>query len=85
MDCSPPGSSACGDAPGKNTGVGCNAPHQGIFPTQGLNPGLPNWQAGSLLTEPPGKPHDVHVTVPISQTKQLRPVAVKENLSKVLS
>ena len=26
--------------PGKNTGVGCHALFQGIFPTQGLNPGL---------------------------------------------
>ena len=26
--------------PGKNTGVGCHFPHQGIFPTQGLNPDL---------------------------------------------
>ena len=25
MDCSPPGSSVCGDSPGKNTGVGCHA------------------------------------------------------------
>ena len=29
------------DSPGKNTGVGCHALLQGIFPTQGLNPGLP--------------------------------------------
>ena len=29
-----------GDSPGKNTGVGCHALLQGIFPTQGLNPGL---------------------------------------------
>ena len=41
MDC-PPGSSVRGDSPGKNTGVGCHALHQGIFPTQGLNPGLPH-------------------------------------------
>ena len=41
IDCSPPGSSAHGDFPGKNTGVGCHALLQGIFPTQGLNPGLP--------------------------------------------
>ena len=27
------------DCPGKNTGVGCHALLQGIFPTQGLNPG----------------------------------------------
>ena len=40
MDCSPPGSSARGDSPGKNTGVGCHARLQGIFLTQGLNPGL---------------------------------------------
>ena len=29
------------DSPGKNTGVGCHALLQGIFPAQGLNPGLP--------------------------------------------
>ena len=29
------------DSPGKNTGVGCHALLQGIFPTQGSNPGLP--------------------------------------------
>ena len=28
------------DSPGNNTGVGCHAFHQGIFPTQGSNPGL---------------------------------------------
>ena len=42
MDCSPPGSSAHGDSPGKNTGVGCHALFQGIFPTQELNPRLPH-------------------------------------------
>ena len=30
------------DSPGKKTGVGCHAFLQGIFPTQGLNPGLPH-------------------------------------------
>ena len=40
MDCSPPGSSCLWDFPGKNTGVGCHALLQGIFPTQGSNPGL---------------------------------------------
>ena len=38
--CSPPGSSVHGDFPGKNTGVGCHALLQEIFPTQGSNPGL---------------------------------------------
>ena len=41
LDCSPPGSFH-GVSPGKNTGVGCHAPLQGIFPTQGSNPGLPH-------------------------------------------
>ena len=36
MDCSLPGSSAHGNSPGKNTGVGCHAFLQGVFPTQGL-------------------------------------------------
>ena len=42
MDCSPPGSSVHGDFPGKNTGVGSLSLLQRIFPTQGLNPGLPH-------------------------------------------
>ena len=40
MDCSLPGSSVHGDSPGKNTGMGCHALLQGIFPTQGSNPCL---------------------------------------------
>ena len=40
MDCSLPGSSVHGNSPGKNTGVGCHALLQGIFPTRGSNPGL---------------------------------------------
>ena len=40
MDCSPPGSSVRGDSPSKNTGVSGHASLQGIFPTQGSNPGL---------------------------------------------
>ena len=49
MDCSPPGSSDRGDSPGKNTELGwlallqgCPTLLQGIFPTQGSNPGLPH-------------------------------------------
>ena len=34
MDCSPPGSSVHRDSPGENTGVGCYALLQGIFPNQ---------------------------------------------------
>ena len=40
MDHSQPGSSVHGNSPGKNTGVGCHVFLQGIFPTQGSNPGL---------------------------------------------
>ena len=42
MDGSPPGSFVHRDSPDKNTGVGCHALLQGIFPTQGFNPGLPH-------------------------------------------
>ena len=41
------------DSLGKDTGVGCHALLQGIFPTQGSNPlllCLLHWQAGSLAT-----------------------------------
>ena len=37
INCRPPGSSVLGDSPHKNTGVGCHAFLQGIFPTQGSN------------------------------------------------
>ena len=39
-DYSPPSFSVRRDSPGKNTGVGCHALLQGIFPTQGLSLGL---------------------------------------------
>ena len=58
MDCSLPGSSVHGDSSGKNTGVSCHALLQGIFPTQGLNPGLPHCKEiiyPSVHGESPGK------------------------------
>ena len=45
--------------PGKNTGVGYHFLLQGIFLTQGSNPGLLrllHWQAGSLPLAPLEKP-----------------------------
>ena len=42
MDCSLPGTSVCGIFPGKNTGMGSHSLLQGIFLTQGSNPGLPH-------------------------------------------
>ena len=48
------------DSPGKNTGVGCHFLLQGIFPTQGSNPGIKPWspalEADTFTSEPPGKP-----------------------------
>ena len=44
MDRSPPGSSVHGDSPGKNTGMGCHALLQGIFPAQGWHPVLPHYR-----------------------------------------
>ena len=47
------------DASGKNTGVGCHFLLQGIFPTQGSNPGLLHllhWQADSLPLRHLGTP-----------------------------
>ena len=61
VDCSPLGSSVHEDCPGKNTGVGCHALLQGIFPTQESNPGLPHCRLDSLPSELPGKPKNTGV------------------------
>ena len=42
MDCSPARLLRPWDSPGKNTGVDCHFLFQGIFLTQGSNPGLPH-------------------------------------------
>ena len=58
MDCSLPGSFVHGDSPGKNTGVGCHALLQEIFPMQGSNPcvSCSSCTAGRFFTtKPPGK------------------------------
>ena len=44
------------DSPGKNTGVGCHALLQGIFPTQGSNTRLLHWQPDSLPLSHLGSP-----------------------------
>ena len=44
------------ESPGKNTGAACPFLLQKILPTQRSNPGPLHWQAGSLPSEPPGKP-----------------------------
>ena len=64
MDCSLPGSFVHGASPVKNTGVGCHALLQGIFPTQGSKERSPAFQADSLLSEPPGKPKNTAMGEP---------------------
>ena len=54
IDCSLPGSSVRGDSQGKNPGVGCHALLQGIFPTQGSNPGLLNYRQILYCLSHPG-------------------------------
>ena len=60
-DCSPPGSSVYRDYPGKDTGVGCHALLQGLFPTQGLNPGLPHCRRILYCLSHQGSPSHVYV------------------------
>ena len=65
------------NSPGQNTGVGSLSLLQGIFPTQGSNPGLPTWQADSLPAEPQGKPIayrriSIVMFLPESQTGSLK-------------
>ena len=55
MDCNLPGSSVHGDSLGKITEMSYHAILQGIFLTQGLNPGSPALQVDFLPSEPPGK------------------------------
>ena len=64
-DCSPPGSSVHRDSPGKNTRVGCHALLQGIFPTQGLNPGLPHWGWILYCLDHQGSPPPIHASVSV--------------------
>ena len=41
--------------------MACHALLQGTFPTQGLKPGLPHWQVGSLPAELSGKPQCANI------------------------
>ena len=45
------------DSPGKNTGVGCHVLLQGIFPTQGSNPGLSHCRRILYCLSHQGSPH----------------------------
>ena len=62
MDCSLPGSSCPWDSLGKNTGAGCHAPLQGIFPTQELNLGLLHFRQILYRLSYEGSPYLKRVT-----------------------
>ena len=47
------------DSPGKSTGVECHFLLQGIFPTQGLNPGLPHCRQTLYRLSHQGSPHQI--------------------------
>ena len=49
------------NSPGQKTGVGSLFLLQGIFPTQGLDPGLPHCRGVSLPAEPQRKPRNTGV------------------------
>ena len=57
MDHSPPGSSIHWDSPGKNTGVGCHAFLQGIFPNQRSKPSLPHYRQILYCLSHQGSPY----------------------------
>ena len=61
MDCSPPDPSLHGASSGKNTGVGCHAILQGIFPTQGSNPGLLRCRPILYCLSHQGSPFPMHI------------------------
>ena len=51
------------DSPGKNTGVGCHSLLQGIFPTQGLNPGLPHYRHTLYCLSHQGSPSHIYTQI----------------------
>ena len=75
------------NSPGQNTGVGSPSLLQGIFPTQGLNPGIPHCRRILIAAESQGKPN-VNIKGFInSQNKDIRvkeaPELVNSSVSNV--
>ena len=61
------------DSPGKNTGVGCHALLQGIFPTQRSNPCLLHWQPDSLPLIHLGSPNTMLAAAAAAKSLQSCP------------
>ena len=74
MDCSPLRLLCPRNSPDKNTGVGCHSLFQGIFHTQGSNPGLLHCRRIFLPHEPPGKPIFTHTQtlLPVTEVPAIR-------------
>ena len=72
-DCSwPHGLSSPRNSPGQNTGVGSLSLLQGIFPTQGLNPGLPHCRQILYQLSHKGSPRILEwVAYPLSRVSSL--------------
>ena len=65
--------SAHGDSPGKNTGVGCHALLQGIFPNQGSNLGLQHCRQILYHLSHQGSPCDRYMKGLLSSVGPQRP------------
>ena len=61
------------DFPGKNTGVGCHSLLQGIFPTQGLNSGLPHCRQNLYHLNCLGSPQFSFRIMPLCLPARLTP------------
>ena len=74
------------DSPGKNTGVGCPALFQGIFPTQGSNPCVMSPAlAGRLFTISATWEAKLHIYVPLeSQQKQDQELTMAQIMNSLL-
>ena len=61
------------NSPGQNTGVGCHALLQGIFPTQGSNAGLPHYRQILYLLSHKGSPICIYtILISIKKKKKLK-------------
>ena len=60
------------NSPGQNTGVGCHALLQGIFPTQGSNPGLPHYRQILYLLSHKGSPICIYTILISIKKKKLK-------------
>ena len=66
-------SSVYGDAPGYSTRVGCHALLQGIFPTQGSNPGVPHYRRIPYCLSHQGSPSLLYIVGSLSLLQGIFP------------